>query len=83
MATDNVTPIRAPWDECDRLDRRIGEALEEIPGSDMGIGYELSAETRQELEEAIPHLREALRLLQRAREREAPRYEACAERHGS
>ena len=81
MATGKVTPIRDPWDEVDRLDRRIGDLIDDIPGGDMGIGYRLSPETQQDLGKVAEQLREALQLLQRVKARELPRFEAFAEAH--
>ena len=82
MATGNVTQIRRPWEELDRLDRRIGEAIDDIPGGLPPEDYQLSAEAQSDLGKAIPLMREALRLLQRVRELEVPRFEAHEARPG-
>ena len=81
MATGKVTPIRNPWDEVDGLDRRIGEVIDAIPGGEMGIGYQLSPETQQDMRKAAEQLRGALQLLQRVEAREVPLFEAFAAAH--
>jgi hypothetical protein len=74
MSMNNVTLIRNPAQVVYRLAYELDEITSALPTEDIAPTYKLESETETELHQAIELLREATRLIQRAVDRETPRW---------
>lgn len=71
--------VLSSWQQAADASDEAAELIAGLPGGDNG--YELTPESDQELRQAAALLEKAAELLQRASERECPRYSAWCDEH--
>jgi hypothetical protein len=79
MSADNVTPICDPAQVVYQLAYDLDSISAELPIKEFAPSFVLQPETQAELNRAILLLREVTRLVQRAVDRESPRWDAHEE----